>query len=1145
MATQDTQSFDTQRPHDRLLGNYGLEQISIEDWAATPESVKQLVSSLLVQQLDQGIASEHKSEYQKPQRVMRREVPASNNAQENTPSNTQDSTQDNTQDISNHSRGNHGGDYSLTQFLEATSVGIAVHDAAGNLVYINQAGKDLLTETGGFVEKAETLPQAFHIYRSTTQQLYPLEELPSSLALAGEKAQADDLELHHPDRVIPLEVVANPVFDSKGQVIHVIATFQDITQRRQAEQALAAAMISYQQVVEAQTDFVLRSSPDTLISFANPAICRALGLTLEEIIGQKWIDFANLEDLQDILKKITELTPNNSIFLAENRDRRGDGSIGWTQWLNQGIFNPQGELVEIQSVGRDITFLKRTMVALQESEARFRSIIDNIPGALFRYLRRSDGSEQLLYASPSCYELFGVVAEVAEANVGALSELVHPEDLPDLYESIVISSQNLQPWDWQFRLITPSGQQKWVQGIGKPELTPEGAVVWDILALDISKQQVALQERQQVELELQNQKALLKLVFDYMPVLVSIFSQEGEVLMVNRHLEQVLGWNQTDYKTIDVLRECYPDPEDYEATKAYINRADSTWREFKTRVRDGRLLDMRWIQIRLADGRSMSIGQDITEQKRLIASLAAMNQELELRVAQRTEALEKQDALLQESQRVARLGSWEMIPLTEEVHWSSEMFQIFGYDPSQPAPNVSQQRRNFAPEDWQHLMEMVDRAVKFGESYALDLQIIREDGSLGYVFAKGQPSFDETGRVQRLVGVAMDISDRKAAEQEIIRNRDLREAIFNELADALFLVDAETLLTLDCNRKAMELFRVSHKAELIGIEGHFLQRYQFTAEELVAIEQQMAAQGFWSRELEYVTRQGSFFWGNIAAKPIVVAGKTMNLVRVTDISDRKHIEAKNQKIAQKLAAANRELEAFAYSVSHDLRSPLRAIDGFSQALMEDYGDQFDEEAKDYFHRIHRAVERMGSLIDDLLRLSRVSRAEIQYSQVNLTEVAEEIVTELRTSRPDRQVEFLITPGLMVYADSNLLRVALENLLQNAWKFTSHHSTARIEVGTIESSRTDSSQQIDPKDNQEQGEDIVYFVRDDGAGFDMAYASMLFGVFQRLHNTNEFPGTGIGLATVQRVIHRHGGRIWAEGIVEAGATIYFTIPHNLD
>jgi PAS domain S-box-containing protein len=375
------------------------------------------------------------------------------------------------------------------------------------------------------------------------------------------------------------------------------------------------------------------------------------------------------------------------------------------------------------------------------------------------------------------------------------------------------------------------------------------------------------------------------------------------------------------------------------------------------------------------------------------------------------------------------------------------------------------------------------------------------------------------------MGAITDISDRKQAEQELIRSRDLHEAIFNESTDAVFLVDPQTLLILDCNRRAVRLFGAADKAELIGVAGHTLQRHQFSESELAAIVAEMQAKGFWSREIEYVTRQGDFFWGNIAAKPIMVAGCTMNLIRVTNISDRKQSDVKLQRTTAQLEASNKELEAFAYSVSHDLRSPLRAIDGFSKALLEDYGDQLGAEGKDYFDRIRHNVGRMGMLIDDLLRLSRVSRSEMQYSVVNLSTLVQDHLHELQVAEPERQVARVIAPEAIVLADLALMRVVISNLLQNAWKFTSHHATARIEFGVV----------------QREGQ-LIYFVQDDGAGFDMVYAKMLFGVFQRLHNTNEFPGTGIGLATVQRIIHRHGGQIWAEAAVEQGATLYFTLPH---
>jgi len=225
-----------------------------------------------------------------------------------------------------------------------------------------------------------------------------------------------------------------------------------------------------------------------------------------------------------------------------------------------------------------------------------------------------------------------------------------------------------------------------------------------------------------------------------------------------------------------------------------------------------------------------------------------------------------------------------------------------------------------------------------------------------------------------------------------------------------------------------------------------------------------------------------------------------------------------------LSASNKELEAFCYSVSHDLRAPLRGIEGFSRVVIERYKDVLDAEGIGYLERVRTGVKRMGQLIDDLLRLSRITRAEIRKQPIDLTEIAVSVAEELNKAQPGANIEWKIAPALPVTGDPVLLRTVLENLMGNAWKFTSKKESAHVEVG-----------------QQPIADGGAYFVRDDGAGFDMAYQNKLFSAFQRLHSPGEFPGTGIGLATVQRVIHRHGGRVWAEGAVEQGATFYFTLP----
>jgi len=272
---------------------------------------------------------------------------------------------------------------------------------------------------------------------------------------------------------------------------------------------------------------------------------------------------------------------------------------------------------------------------------------------------------------------------------------------------------------------------------------------------------------------------------------------------------------------------------------------------------------------------------------------------------------------------------------------------------------------------------------------------------------------------------------------------------------------------------------------------------------------------------------------------IRVQERTAELARANEalqaeVTERKRAEEEvhllNEELEQRvvertaeLGAANKELEAFAYSVAHEMRSPLRCVDGFSLAILEDYGARMDEQCKGYLSRIRAASQRMAQLIDDLLNLSCITRREISRERVDLSALAREITAKLRARQPERQVEFVLAEGVVVYGDAYLLQEVLENLLGNACKFTSRRPRARIEFGVT----------------RRDGE-IAYFVRDDGAGFDMAYVGKLFGIFQRLHSVTEFEGNGTGLATVQRIIHRHGGTVWAEGAVGQGATFYFTL-----
>ncbi len=420
---------------------------------------------------------------------------------------------------------------------------------------------------------------------------------------------------------------------------------------------------------------------------------------------------------------------------------------------------------------------------------------------------------------------------------------------------------------------------------------------------------------------------------------------------------------------------------------------------------------------------------------------------------------------------------------------------------------------------------------------------VRKDGESIYVSLTISPIKDAAGRIVGASSVARDITARQRMEDALRQGEERLQIVTENMSEALVISDLDGQL-IHWNRAGMEMHGFKDLGEWLLRIPDFEKFYELSTLDgaVLSPEQWPLARvirGENVRNFEVRAGRLDLEWERVFSYSGTIVhesnGRPLAFVTITDITERKRAEEAvrrlneeleqrvNERTAQ-LQSVNRELEAFSYSVSHDLRAPLRHINGFSTALLEDYQDSIDETGRSYLRELCGASKEMAQLIDDLLQLSRVTRSDMQCETVHLTEMACGVIDELKRMEPERIVQFETEEDLTAYGDRRLLKVLLTNLLGNAWKFTSKREAPEIRFG----------QEIREQEN-------VYFVRDNGAGFDMTYADKLFGAFQRLHSPREFEGTGIGLATVHRIILRHGGRVWARGKVNEGASFYFTLP----
>ena len=437
------------------------------------------------------------------------------------------------------------------------------------------------------------------------------------------------------------------------------------------------------------------------------------------------------------------------------------------------------------------------------------------------------------------------------------------------------------------------------------------------------------------------------------------------------------------------------------------------------------------------------------------------------------------------------------------------------------------------PDDHRDFVAAMKNAMQTSSLGLLEFRLRHSSGRYLWMESIGSLIFDDKNTVTGVIFGSRDITEKKKAEDALKESEEKYKQIVIDIEEGYFETDLDGNLTFYNNSMSKVTGFLKKELKKANIDAIFNE-----PKEISSYFQSMEKDEKPRRGLVWILEKKGGEKAFVEVSLYVIKDKQGHHVGyrglVRDVTESKlkeqEIKRVNEELERRVAertaqleAANKELESFSYSVSHDLRAPLRSIDGFSTALMVDFGDDLDPQAKDYLERVRSASQRMGQLIDDLLNLSRVMRSEMHIMEVNISELAGEVMEEIKEVDPERQVEVKIEPDMLVQGDPRLIKIMLANLLENSWKFTGKTPEARIELGATE------------KDSQ-----TVFFINDNGAGFDMEYADKLFGPFQRLHSPSEFPGTGVGLATVARIIKRHKGSVWAEGEVDKGAAFYFSL-----
>jgi PAS domain S-box-containing protein len=856
----------------------------------------------------------------------------------------------------------------------------------------------------------------------------------------------------------------------------------------------------YRNIMENIADGYYELDLDGNFTFFNDSVCRIFGYSGKELMGMNhslYTDKKTVRKSIQVFKKIFKTGKPLKDFSWHIK--RKDGETRYLEGTLSLRRDSSGKPIGFMGVANDITKRKQTEEALAESEERYRSLFENAIEGIFR----STVGGRVILANPAILQMLGYDAKTVDegilGNVGSQIYVDHRER--ERLIEILMRDGRVMGQEFQFKRMDGSLIRVQLNVVlirdsqGNP-LYLEGTCV------DITY-------RKKTHEALLRSEEGYRSLFEQSVDGIIIIAQSGIVMANNAYcvmrglpLEKIIGTNP-----LDLLH-----PDDRKIAEQKMKEMRSGKKLPEDSIYRGIRLDgsIAWVDLRSKliewDGKPafQTIIRNVTDRKRA---------EEELK-----KALIFNEAIIDSIPGIVYLYD----DTGHLVHFNKKSEEVTGYSGEELQGKHALDFFNGRQPDTSIIKNGIAETMTKGHS-SVEASMITKDGrSIPMIFTGVK--LDIAGR-DHLLGIGIDITDAKRA-QEALRESEEKFRILTESSPTAILLYQNDKWVY-ANSAATRITGYTNQ-ELLGMNFWEIVHPDYKQPVQEQGQRHQRGEAVTNRyEFKIISKDGTVKWVDLSDATIIVGGSPAGIISVLDITERKKAEDEirhlNESLEQRVRERTIELEAFSYSVSHDLRAPLRAIDGFSQALLEDYENKLDTQGRDYLTRIRTSTRLMAELIEDLLKLSRITRTDMDIVPVNLTRMARSIIDELQKSHPQRIVNIKIAGSLEDLADPRLIRIVLANLLGNAWKFTEKKTVAEIEFGSTE------------KDHQK-----VYFVRDNGAGFDMEYADKLFAPFQRLHNVDEYPGTGIGLATVRRIINRHGGTVRAEGLPGHGATFYFTL-----